>query len=484
MDYFPAFLNLNARRCLLVGGGDVALRKARLLADAGARLTIIAPTVCDDLRTLADRYGFVIDARPFNDADVIGSWLVVSATNDSNVAKAVFAAASDAGVFCNSVDERELCSYITPAIVDRGAVVVAVSSGGKAPVLVRNIREQIERLLPSGIATLAELAGRWRSRVQQSIDTLLGRRRFWESVFDGPAGSSAINGDVASAESLMTNLLHGEVATQRGEAWLVGAGPGDPELLTLRALQIMQKADVIVHDRLVSDDILALARRDADRISVGKTPGCSANSQEEINALLIDLVKSGKRVCRLKGGDPFVFGRGGEEAAALSNHGIAYQVVPGITSAAGCAAAAGIPLTHRGVSQSVALVTAHGKKSVDQLDWPSLARDRQTLAFYMAVSRFSDLSSNLVAHGKSAATPIAIIENGTTPQQRVIRGNLGQLAMLAEANRVQAPAMLIVGDVAALGGDLPVAGLPVTQCVTNSHRISEQGNQNDLQQYS
>jgi uroporphyrin-III C-methyltransferase/precorrin-2 dehydrogenase/sirohydrochlorin ferrochelatase len=252
----------------------------------------------------------------------------------------------------------------------------------------------------------------------------------------------------------MREMLRTSIAGQRGEAWLVGAGPGDPGLLTIRALQILQTADVILHDRLVSAEVLGLARRDADRISVGKTPGCVSNSQEEINALLVSLVRSGKRVCRLKGGDPFIFGRGGEEAEALKRAGLQYQVVPGITAAAGCAAYSGIPLTHRDLSQSVAFVTAHGKNSVDQLDWPALARERQTLAFYMAVQHFPDLMNNLIENGRTADTPVAIIEKGTTPQQRVIRGTLGQLTLLAEANKVVAPAMLIVGEVAALGAEL------------------------------
>jgi uroporphyrin-III C-methyltransferase/precorrin-2 dehydrogenase/sirohydrochlorin ferrochelatase len=265
----------------------------------------------------------------------------------------------------------------------------------------------------------------------------------------------AIAGDVAGAEAEMDELLETSSAAQAGEAWLVGAGPGDPGLLTIRALQILQTADVILHDRLVSAEVLDLARRDADRISVGKTPGCLLNTQEEINTLLVSLVSSGKRVCRLKGGDPFIFGRGGEEAEALSNAGLRYQVVPGITAAAGCAAYAGIPLTHRDLSQSVAFVTGHGKDSVDKLDWVALARDRQTLAFYMAVQRFPDLMNNLIGNGRAADTPVAIIERGTTPEQRVIRGTLGQLTLLAEAHRVAAPAMLIVGEVAALGGEIP-----------------------------
>lgn len=484
MDYFPAFLNLRDRACLLVGAGDVALRKARLLTDAGARLTIVAPEIDASLRELAENARHRIVERAFLETDVRGQWLVISASNSSDTADAVFAAANAAGVFCNSVDDKAQCSFITPAIVDRGSIVVAISSAGTAPVLARMIREQIERLLPIGLATLAALAGRWRSRVRERLSTLNARRRFWEAAFSGRAATSAIAGDVAAAESELWALLDDSQSGQRGEAWLVGAGPGDPELLTLRALQILQKADVIVHDRLVSPQVLAMARRDADRISVAKTPGRTVNSQDEINALLVHLVSAGKRVCRLKGGDPFVFGRGGEEAAALSEHGLDYQIVPGITAAAGCAAAAGIPLTHRGMATSVALVTAHGQNSVDRLDWPSLGRDRQTLAFYMAVTNFVDVSTNLVANGKAASTPIAIVENGTRPEQRIVRGKLGQLAMLAEANAIKAPAILFVGEVASIGETTAAAQRAAKNYATKSSWISEQGHRNDLRQYS
>ena len=451
MDYFPAFLDLRDRSCLVVGGGDIALRKSRLLSSAGAVITIVAPDFSAALRSLAVANGHHLVARDFRPSDVLGHWLIVSATGVAEVEQAVYGHATDAGIFCNGVDDIKNCSYITPAIVDRGAVVVAISSGGAAPVLARKLREQIEMMLPAGISTLAALARDWRDRVSERLGDLLSRRRFWESVFDGPIASDAIAGDRAAAEASLRQRLDESTSEQKGEAWLVGAGPGDPGLLTVRALQIMQTADVILHDRLVSPEVLAMARRDADQISVGKTPGCAANSQEEINALLVDLVSAGKRVCRLKGGDPFIFGRGGEEAEALQKAGLPYQVIPGITSAAGCAASAGIPLTHRDLSQSVAFVTAHGKNSVDNLDWAALARDKQTLAFYMAVRRFADLMNNLIEHGRSADTPIAIIEKGTTPQQRVIRGTLGQLTLLAEAHRVTAPAMLIVGEVAALG---------------------------------
>jgi len=451
VDYFPAFLDLHGRSCLVVGGGDVAFRKVRLLTAAGAAITLVSPDIRQDLINYSEQNDHQLVAREFRPSDVLGHWLVVSATGNPAVERSVYETATDAGIFCNAVDDVANCSYITPAIVDRSPIVVAISSGGAAPVLARKLREQIEGLLPSGLSRLAVLSRLWRERVRKKLGDILSRRRFWESVFDGPAASHVIAGDIAAAEAAMAELLNNSPAIQTGEAWLVGAGPGDPGLLTIRALQIMQSADVILHDRLVSKEVLDMARRDTDLISVGKTPGCRANSQEEINELLVSLVRSGLRVCRLKGGDPFIFGRGGEEAEALRDAGLSCQVVPGITAAAGCAAYSGIPLTHRDISQSVAFVTAHGKNSVDQLDWEALARDKQTLAFYMAVRRFPDLMNNLIGYGRSANTPIAIIEKGTTPDQRVIRGTLGQLTLLAEAHRVAAPAMLIVGEVAVLG---------------------------------
>ena len=441
MQFFPAFLRLDGRSCLLVGGGKIAVRKARLLLSAGAKLTVVAPELDEAFQALDLRH----EARTFEDSDVDGHWLVVSATGDPTVESSVYEAATEAGIFCNAVDDRNACSYITPAIVDRGGLVVAISSGGDAPVLARQVRTRIESLLPATLGEIVDVAARWRDRVAGRFNDLTTRRRFWESFFGRHSTS-----EMAVAEQAIQTMYDGEPQSG-GEAWLVGAGPGDPDLLTLRALHCLQAADVIVHDRLVSDEILSLARRDADRISVGKKPGCRTNRQEDINALLVRLVGEGKRVCRLKGGDPFIFGRGGEEAAALEAAGFRYSVVPGITAAAGCAAAAGIPLTHRDASQSLLLLTAHGQDSVDRLDWASLARDRQTLAVYMGVRRFPDLMAKLIANGRPADTPVAIIERGTTEQQRIVRGSLGQLTMLAEAHRVESPSMLIIGDVAAMG---------------------------------
>ncbi len=452
MDYFPAFLDLRDKPCLIVGGGEVAARKARLLLAAGAQVTVVAPSAGETIREFVAGGRLQYVKRVFRPGDVAGQRLVVAATNDASVQRDVFVAAETAGVFCNSVDDAEHCSFITPAIVDRSPLVVAISSGGAAPVLARKLRARIESMLPVSIGRLAAFARTWRQRAAERIADAGQRRRFWEWVFAGPVAAAVYAGRPDEADELVATRLDDNAATGPvpGKVSLVGAGPGAADLLTLRALQALQAADVIVHDRLVSDAVLELARRDADRVSVGKIPGCPKNSQDEINALLVQLAAEGKHVCRLKGGDPFIFGRGGEEAAVLAEAGIYCEIIPGITAAAGCAAAAGIPLTHRDLSQSVVLVTAHGKNSVDRLDWASLARDRQTLAVYMAVRRFPELTRNLVANGRPAETPIAIVENGTTRQQRVVRGRLGQLAMLAEAHSVTSPAMLFIGDVAAL----------------------------------
>lgn len=453
MDYFPAFLKLHEKPCLLVGGGQVAARKARQLLAAGARLTVVAPDISPALAGLVGRGKVRNIKRSFRGTDVRGYWLVVCAADDRRVQRATYEACERAGIWCNSVDDIDHCSYLTPAIVDRSPVVVAVSSGGAAPVLARKIRARIEAVLPAAIGRLANFAHAWRDRVNRRIGDASQRRRFWERFFDGPIANAVHANAIDEANRAVDRMLeHAEESTAaEGEAWLVGAGPGDPGLLTLRAMQILQMADVIVHDRLVSDQVLAFARLDAERIAVGKTPGCRQNSQQETNELLVRLVTDGHRVCRLKGGDPFIFGRGGEEVEALAEAGLRYQVVPGITAAAGCAAYSGIPLTHREASQSVVLLTAHGKDSVDRLDWVSLARDRQTLAFYMAVGRFGEVMRELIKHGRSADTPVAIIEKGTTPGQRVFRGSLGQLTLLARAHQVEAPAMLIVGEVAKYG---------------------------------
>jgi uroporphyrin-III C-methyltransferase/precorrin-2 dehydrogenase/sirohydrochlorin ferrochelatase len=453
VNFYPAFLQLDDRPVLLVGGGTVATRKARALLVAGAQLTVVAPEISAHLAARVGAGEVRHLARRFQARDVDGQWLVVSAANDPDVNEEVARAAEAARVFCNAVDDLENCSYIVPAVVDRSPLLVAISSAGNAPVLARQIRARIEAMLPAKLGLLVQAAGRWRARVASTLESFASRRRFWESLFDGRQAALTGTTDANDLDDVISAALQhaADGSAGAGIAWLVGAGPGDPELLTLKALQALQQADVVLHDRLVGDEILALARRDAELVSVGKIPGCTANNQEQINARLVSLVAAGKRVCRLKGGDPFIFGRGGEEAQALASAALEYVVVPGITAAVGAAAAAGIPLTHRDHAQSLTFLTGHGKDAVDNIDWSALARGRQTLAVYMGVRRFPELMQKLTAHGRGADTPIAIIEKGTTAAQRVLRGTLGQLPMLAEAHKVQAPALLIVGEVASLG---------------------------------
>ncbi|WP_405230195.1 siroheme synthase CysG [Lentisalinibacter sediminis] len=458
MDFLPVFLRLHDVPCLIVGGGETASRKFRLLAAAGARVTVVAPTLTAELdRTRRDEALVHIDSE-FEPSHLDAQQLVIAATADRSLNRWVAELADGRGVLCNVVDDPQACRFIMPAIVDRSPIMIAISSGGTAPVLVRRLREKIETLLPARIGTLAALAGRWRSRVVGRLREGGARRRFWERVFSGPASDAALAGRAEEADRLIARTLASAAAGSdrpaAGIAWLVGAGPGDPGLLTLRALQVAQEADVVLYDRLVSPEVLELTRRDAERIPVGKTPGGHCVSQEEISALLVRLVGEGRKVCRLKGGDPFIFGRGGEEAEALVAAGLPFEVVPGITAAAACGAYAGIPLTHREHSQSVVMITAHGKESIDRLDWPSLARDRQTLAFYMGVGRLGAIRARLLQHGRAPATPVAIVENGSLPGQRVLRGTLTELATLAERYEVQAPAILFVGEVAALAGRL------------------------------
>ena len=455
MEYFPLFAEVRNRQVLVVGGGEVAQRKVALLLRAGAAILVVAPELNRELSALLAEGKIQHSQGKFSERDLEAVWLVVAATNDARVNASVAAAAEARRIWCNVVDAPQHCSFITPAIVDRSPLMIAISSGGAAPVLARLWRERLERQMHPRLGRLATLARRWRGRVRRALGDLSARRRFWEAFFAGPVATAMECGKDVEASRASGRLLLAHRDAQRmcpaGEAWLVGAGPGDPGLLTLRAQALLQRADVILYDRLVSSAVLELARRDADLIDVGKPVAGTGNAgrvQASTNELLVRLVRQGKRVCRLKGGDPFIFGRGGEEVAALVEANLPFQVVPGVTAAAACAAYAGIPLTHRDHAQSVALITAHGQRSIDRLDWPSLARDRQTLAFYMGVSRYGQLSVRLMAHGRSPDTPVAIVERGSLPTQRVIVTTLGDLPRRTREASVVAPAMLYVGEVA------------------------------------
>lgn len=454
MDYFPIFLDLKNRLCLLVGGGEVATRKGRMLAKAGARLRVVAPEVSAELRELVAKGGELL-LREYETADLNDCVLAIAATDDEPLNARISADAQARKLPVNVVDSPALCSYITPAIIDRSPLVVAISSGGEAPVLARLIRAKLEALIPASYGRLAQLASRWRERVKLRFGDGDSRRKFWEKILQGPAAELGMNGQDSAADQLIqTELDADQSALTQGEVYLVGGGPGDPELLTLRALRLMQQADVVLYDRLVSDGVMELVRRDAERIYVGKRRSEHSMAQENINQLLVDLAKQGKRVLRLKGGDPFIFGRGGEEIELLAQNQVPFQVVPGITAASGCAAYAGIPLTHRDHAQSVRFVTGHLKSDNANLEWPELANPNQTLVFYMGLVGLRDICDALVQHGRAATTPVALIEKGTTADQRVLVGDLLTIADIVAAEDVHAPTLVIVGEVVSLQQNL------------------------------
>lgn len=450
MDYLPLFHNLKGRSVLLVGGGEVALRKARLLADAGAMLRVVAPQIETALAELALQGGGHCLVRSYAAEDLDGCVLAIAATDDHEVNARISGDAQGRGVPVNVVDSPALCSVIFPAIVDRSPLLVAVSSGGDAPVLARLMRARIETWIPASYGQLAGLAKKFREQVKRLLPNVQQRRVFWEEVFQGPIAERLLAGQGAEAERLLEARLAGAAPKALGEVYLVGAGPGDPDLLTFRALRLMQQADVVLYDRLVAPAIIELCRRDAERIYVGKRRAEHSLPQEQINALLVKLASEGKRVLRLKGGDPFIFGRGGEEIEELAAHGIPFQVVPGITAASGCAAYAGIPLTHRDHAQSVRFVTGHLKDGTFDLPWSDLVAPAQTLVFYMGLVGLPVICAKLIEHGRAATTPAALIQQGTTPQQRVIVSTLAELPGRVAQEKVTAPTLLIVGEVVQL----------------------------------
>lgn len=463
MDYFPVFLDLKNRLCLLVGGGEVATRKGRMLAKAGARLRIVAPEISTELRELAARYGSELCEREYLPSDLRGCVLAIAATDDESLNERISNDAQALYLPVNVVDTPALCTYITPAIIDRSPLVVAISSGGEAPVLARLVRAKLEALIPSSYGKLAQVASQWRERVKARFSDGDSRRKFWEKILQGPAAELAMNGQSVAADEIIARELAADQAQlTQGEVYLVGGGPGDPELLTLRALRLMQQADIVLYDRLVSDGVMELVRRDAERIYVGKRRSEHTMEQENINQLLVDLAKQGKRVLRLKGGDPFIFGRGGEEIELLAQHRIPFQVVPGITAASGCAAYAGIPLTHRDYAQSVRFVTGHLKSDDTNLSWPELANPGQTLVFYMGLVGLREICDSLIHHGRSPATPVALVEKGTTAQQRVLIANLQTISDVVAANDVHAPTLVIVGEVVQLHDQLKWFGSDAT----------------------
>lgn len=447
MDYLPIFANIRNKLCLVVGGGSVGARKAGVLLQAGAKVRVVAPEIDPDL---AGMQGVEPIVAHFEEKHLDGVTLIIAATNDRSVNKRVSELAQARNIPVNVVDDPELCSIIMPAILDRSPLMVAFSSGGASPVLTRMMRGKLESVIPQNYARLAGFAERFRERVKTKVTNPAKRRIFWENALDGVVAEKVLTGDETTAEAILQQMLADEDNIVRGEVYLVGAGPGDPDLLTFRALRLMQKADVVVYDNLVSKPIVEMTRRDADRIFVGKKRADHTMHQEEINELLVRLAREGKRVLRLKGGDPFIFGRGGEEIETLAAEGIPFQVVPGITAASGVASYAGIPLTHRDHAQACVFVTGHLKDGTMNLDWDLLARPRQTVVVYMGLHGLDTLCAELVKHGLPDSTPIAIVQQGTTQNQRVFTGTLATLPGIAQREKPQAPTLIIVGGVVSL----------------------------------
>jgi len=450
MSLYPLFADLRGRPAVVVGGGAVAQRKIVRLLEAGAAVTVVSPHLHPCLVELVRAGKVAHQDGEFRPEFLDGQWLAIAATANRDVNRAVADAAQARRILVNVVDDAQLSSFHVPAVIDRAPVQIAISTAGAAPMLARVLRERIEALLDQSVGALARLLDRYRLRIRERHPDVAARRRFYSQAITGPVAALLRRARPADAEAELQGALVLGQSEQPGSVALVGAGPGDPGLLTLHALRALNEADVILHDRLVDARILDLARRDAQFIDVGKRAGAHATNQDRIHELLLAYARSGKRVVRLKGGDPFVFGRGGEEIEFLREQAIVYEVVPGITAATACAAYAGIPLTHRDHAQSVRFVTAHCRDSLDALDWPALAADRQTLAVYMGVGEVETVSDRLIAHGRGRATPFALIESGSRPEQRIVTGVLAELVERARRYAVTSPAMLIIGDVAAL----------------------------------
>lgn len=450
MDRFPVFLDLHGRSCLVVGGGKVAERKVDSLLRTGANVTLVAPQITAEMGNTLSGQTVVHHARDFADSDVEGKFLIIAATNNAKVNAHVATLANARNIPVNVVDDQSLCSFIVPSVVDRSPVIVAVSTGGASPVLARQLRMRLETMISSQCGELAGITEEYRDIVKQRLPEEQ-RKAFWEQALKGPFAELVYAGQVADARRLLDDMLTNYPEGQTlGEVYLVGAGPGDPDLLTFKALRLMQQADVMVYDRLVSKSILDMANQNAERIYVGKEKANHAVPQDKINDLLVELAKQGKRVLRLKGGDPFIFGRGGEEIETLAENGVPFQVVPGITAASGCSSYAGIPLTHRDYAQSCTFATGHLKDGTIDLNWTQLAQPNQTVVFYMGLTGIEVISQKLQEYGRSGDTPAALVEQGTTRNQRVHIGTVASLPQLVKDSGVRAPTLTIVGEVVQL----------------------------------
>ncbi|MFW5432297.1 MAG: siroheme synthase CysG [Methylophilaceae bacterium] len=451
MQSLPIFFNINNRHCVVIGGGDVALRKVSMLLKASAAVMIISPSLCRELQTLADDGKINYTQANFEVSQLDGACLVIAATDDTTINEAVSNTAKAANIPVNVVDAPALCTFTMGSIIDRSPIVIAVSSEGNAPVLARYIRTKIETMLPTSYGRIASIAGEFREKVKAKFTTIQARRIFWEDILQGPLVERVLSGQEKEARAYLQNVLDSSDTTaNKGEVYLVGGGPGDPDLLTFRALRLMQQCDVCVYDKLVSPEVMELVRRDAELIYVGKQRDQHTMPQEEINDLLAGLALEGKRVLRLKGGDPFIFGRGGEEIETLMQSGVPFQVVPGITAANGVSTYAGIPLTHRDYAQACLFMTGHLKDGSLDLDWEAMMRPNQTIVMYMGLVGLADICRQLISRGMLASMPIAIVQQGTTQRQRVIVGTLSDIAEKVILAEMKPPSLTIIGEVVQL----------------------------------
>ena len=456
MRYFPLFIDTQQSHCLIVGAGEVAARKLELILKSEASVTVVAPWMCDTVKSYADNPRVTLIEREFADTDLTEQQMVFVATSETDINQHIHDIAREKGILVNVVDNTPLCQFITPSIIDRSPIVIAMSSGGVAPVLLRYLRQKLESVIPANISRLGAFSEKFREKVKSSLKGVTARRYFWEDVLDGDIAELVEKGQPEKADARFLEALSAAQSEQKieGQVYLVGAGPGDPDLLTFRALRLMQKADVVVYDRLVSPAILELVRRDAEKIYVGKAKSNHTLPQEQINSLMVEEAKKGNRVVRLKGGDPFIFGRGGEEIEELIAAGIDFQVVPGITAASGASTYAGIPLTHRDHAQSVTFATGHLKNGTIDLNWPALAHQSQTIVFYMGLTGLPVICSKLIEHGLSASTPIALVQEATRESQKVITGTLDTITAHPQLDEMKPPTLIIVGSVVTLHNKL------------------------------
>jgi uroporphyrin-III C-methyltransferase / precorrin-2 dehydrogenase / sirohydrochlorin ferrochelatase len=452
MKYLPVFLDITKKPCLVVGGGVVAARKVEQLRKANAQVIVVAPKLCPELSELADKQLITYICSDFNEDNLQEKILVIAATDDAAVNKRISELAKERSLPVNVVDNPELCSFIMPSVVNRDPVQIAISTGGASPVLARLLRARLESLIPSSYGNLAKLMQKFRTAVKAKYPDMQQRRRYWENVLQGPIAEMIYVGQQKKALAALEKTLSEEAdnINQTGEVYLVGAGPGDPDLLTFRALRLMQQAEVVLYDRLVAPVIVDLCRKDAERIYVGKKRNQHALPQEDISQLLVDLAKQGKRVLRLKGGDPFIFGRGGEEIELLAAEHIPFQVIPGVTAASGCASYAGIPLTHRDYAHTCVFITGHLKDGSMDLNWETLIQPKQTIVVYMGVMGLELFCRELIVRGLPKTMPAALIQRGTTPQQKVHIGDLATLPEISKQHDIKPPTMIIIGEVVKL----------------------------------